>query len=238
MESGRVNMRRVTAAFVLVALVLAGCSGGPSTEERSEFDRFALERMGDYPPTFTPDTPTSIKEYVMGGSGITQADYIVAGAFTGATTVGPNPSASDPSAYTLIGQFKLHQSLRGNVPSTFDVDLGTVRGTLLIALAARGAGDVVLFLDFDATTEEWELVDGGWALAQSDGGALSMPLVPASKEAQYLSGVTDVSDIESMIIAANIDPNGSVNGGLDDLGNEGLTGTEQDLIDQANDITD
>ena len=228
-------MTRVATGFVLAALVLTGCSGGPSTEERAEFDRFAVERQGDYPPAFAPGAPTSIMEYVMGGSGITQADYIVSGAFTGATTVGPDPSASDPTALTLIGQFTLHQSLRGNVPSSFDVNLGTVTGALLVSLVARGAGDVVLFLEFDSATDEWVLVDGGWALARSDEGMLDMPLVPASMEAQYLSGVTDVADIQAMIIAANLDPNGSLNGGLDDLGNDGLNDTQQDLIDQAND---
>lgn len=232
-------MRRVSTGVVLAALVLlAGCSGGPSGEEKAEFDRFALERQGDYPPAFTPGTPTSIKEYVIGVSGSNQADYIVAGAFTGATTIGPDPAASDPTAYTVIGQFKLHQSLRGEVPSTFDVDLGTVNGTILIALAARGAGDVVLFLDFDAASGDWVLVDGGWALAQSDGGTLSMPLIPESQRSQYMMGVVNAGDIESMIIAAKLDPNGSLNGGLGDLGNDGLTDTEQDLIDQANDLTD
>ncbi|MCJ7826832.1 MAG: hypothetical protein MUP36_01125, partial [Demequinaceae bacterium] len=148
------------------------------------------------------------------------------------------PGTTDPSAYTLVGQFKLHQSLKGTVPSTFDVNLGTAHGSFLVALAARGAGDVVLFLVFDAATGEWALVDGKYALAQSDGGDLSMPLVPGAQQPQYMSGIVDVADIQAMIIAGNLDPNGSLTGGLDDLGNDGISGTQQDLIDQANDLAD
>jgi hypothetical protein len=233
-------MRRIAAEIVVVALamVMAGCSGGPNQEEKAEFDRFAIERQADYPLAFASSVPTSIKEYVMGASGITQADYIVTGAFFDATTVAPEPGASDPSAFSLIGQFRLHQSIRGTVPSTFDVNLGTVRPSILASSTARGAGDVVLFLKYDAASGDWALVDGGFALAQSDGGALSMPLVPESKSRQYLEGITDVADIQAMIIAANLDPNGSLNGGLDDLGNDGVNDTQNDLIDQANEIGD
>ncbi len=231
----RVMVVVIVAAFALVA---TGCSGGPSQAEKAEFDRLALERQADYPVVIAPGVPTSIKEYVMGGPGITNADYIVTGAFTGATVVSPDAGASDLSAFTLIGQFKLHESIKGAVPSTFDVDLGMVEASLLASSAVRGAGDVVLFLSFDAKTGEWVLVDGGYALAQSDGGRLSMPFVPGAKEGQYLSGASDVADVQAMAIAFNLDPNGSLNGGLDNLGNDGVSGTQQDLIDRANDLTD
>lgn len=228
-------MKRIMVGVIMVTLALVGCSGGPSQEEKTEFDRLALERQVGYPAVVTSGTPTSIKDYVMGGPGITAAGYIVTGAFTGATSA---PSESEASGFTLIGVFKLHESIKGTVPSTFDVDLGTVGASILASSAVRGAGDVVLFLVFDTETGRWSLVDDGYALAQSDGGILSMPFVPPAKEGQYLSGISDVGDIQAMAIAANLDPNGSLNGGLDDLGNDGMSDTQQDLIDQANDLAD
>ncbi|MBN2176745.1 MAG: hypothetical protein JW722_03710 [Demequinaceae bacterium] len=233
-------MNRAIAGVVVIglALVCAGCGGGPSAEEKEAFDLFALERQNEYPAVFAPSVPTSIKDYVLGGTGITTADYIVAGAFTGATIEPAPPGSMDSSAFTLVGQFKLHESLKGTVPATFDVNLGTAHGTYSVDSVVRGAGDIVLFLGYDAASDEWVLVDGSYALAQSDGGDLSMPLVPRSEESEYMTGVVDLADIRAMLIAGAYDPNGSLNGGLDDLGDGGVSDTQQDLIDRANDLAD
>lgn len=232
-------MKRVSATIMTVLLIAGGtaCSSGPSEHERAEFQKLVLERQGGYPTVVVLSVPTSVKEYVLGGGGMATADYIVAGSFTGGRLVPASEGSADSTLSTLIGEFRLHQSLRGSVPSEFDVDLGTTKGGFVASTAMKGAGDVVLFLRFDASEDAWALIDDQYALAQSDGGTLSMPLVPASMESQYLSGVIDVADIEAMIIAGNYDPNGSLTGELDDLGNEG-TGQYQDLIDQANDLTD
>jgi hypothetical protein len=233
-------MNRVVAGAVVAvfALVCSGCGGGPSAEEKEAFSLFAQERQAEYPAAFPPSVPTSIKDYVLGGTGITTADYIVSGAFTGGTTEPAPPGSADSSAVTLIGHFKLHESLKGTVPSTFDVNLGTAQGTYSADSAVRGAGDVVLFLTYDAASGVWVLVDGQFALAQSDGGNLSMPLVPGAEQSRYMTGVVDLADVWAMLIAGAYDPNDSLTGGLDDLGDGGVTDTQQDLIDQANDLAD
>jgi hypothetical protein len=226
---------RTTAACGALALaataILAGCSTGPSAEERAEFDRFAIDRQAEYPANVPMTMPTSIKEIVLGGDGLVTADYIVAGAFTDGRLEPPPAGTDDPTAHTFIATFKLHDSLKGTVPQSFDVDLGLVHEALLAKSAAVGAGDVVLFLTIDVDTGDWVLADGGWSLALSDAGALSMPLVPRSLEVQYLTGVHEVADIAALLIAGNLDPNGTL---TDD--DPGMSDTEQSLIDKANEI--
>ncbi len=228
-------MRRA-ATMALAVMLVAGvtaCSSGPSEEERIEFNQLAIERQVGYPSVMSPSVPTSIQQYVLGGQGIAAADYIVAGSFVGGRAAPAPEGNPDPSAFAIVGEFRLHTSLRGTVPSTFDVNLGAATGDFDVTAAVKGAGDVVLFLSYDRASGGWVLVDGKYALAQSDGGDLSMPLVPASMESQYMRGVIDVADVEAMIIAGDVAPEG----GLDDIGND-APNDYQDLIDQANDLVD
>ena len=227
-------MRRAATMALAVVLVtgVAACSRGPSEEERIEFDQFAIERQSGYPSAMSPTVPTSIQEYILGGEGVTAAAYVVAGSFTGGRALPAPEGTADPSAVTVIGEFRLHKSLRGEVPSTFDVNLGTSAGDFDVDAALRGAGDVVLFLSYESASSGWVLVDGKYALAQSDEGGLSMPFVPGPMGAQYLTGVLDVADVEALIIAGDVAPEG----GLDDIGSD--PNDYQDLIDQANDLVD
>lgn len=231
-------MKHVTAMVAAMALVLvaAGCSGGPSKNERDEFQKLVVERQEAYPLIMLPSVPTSIQEYVLGGQGIARADYIVSGSFTGGRLLS-GPADTNLGTSILYGDFRLHKSLKGTVPSEFEVNLGTTSGGFDASDAMRGAGDVVLFLSFDAVTGEWSLVDDQYALARSDGGSLSMPFVPASMESQYLTGVVDVADVEALVIAGNLDPNGTLTGETDTTGG-GVGGPDnyQDMIDEAYEI--
>lgn len=226
-------MRWVAAVVIVVtAATVASCSKGPSSAEVQAFNDFALERQMDYPAALPGTVPTSIREYVLGSTATIPADAVVSGAFTDAHTV-VDPSEIDPTVVTLIAEFTVHKSLVGNLPATFEVNLGSVHGTYDVADAVRGAGDVVIFIKMDSATGQWVLADGRWAIAQSTGsGVVSMPLVPNLQQGSYLAGITDVADIEGLLIAASLDPNGT----LTDLGNDGITDSQQDLIDKANDL--
>jgi hypothetical protein len=224
---------------VISAWVFSGCSTGPSAAEIEEFDRLAIERQTDLPAAFPASVPTSIAEYVLGGPGIAPAELIVTGSFTDGQKLLPQADAIDATAFTLIGTFQVHKVMRGDIGTSFDVNLGEVHGAFLADDALRGADNLVLFLRKDRVSGQWVLVDGGWALIQSDqDGIVSMPFIPANLEYDYTAGVVDVGDIEGMVIAGGLDPNGSLNGTLQDLGNDGMTGSQNDLIDQANDLGD
>ncbi len=232
-------MKRVATGLLVVvsAWLFSGCSTGPSGEEIEQFNRLAAERQSDFPAAFPVSVPTSIREYVLGGVGVTPAEVIVTGSFTDGQKLLPQAGALDMTASTLIGTFQVHKYIRGNAGTSFEVNLGSVHGAFLAADALRGADNLVLFLKRDPASGQWVLVDGGWAVAQSDrNGNISMPFIPVGQESAYTAGVVDVGDIEGMVIAGNLDPNGSLNGTLDNLGNDGMTGTQNDLIDQANDL--
>jgi len=228
-------MKRLATVMVAVAmLALAACSGGPTVEEKAEFARFAVERQADYPAAVLASFPVSIKDYALGRKGVEPAEYIVTGAFKDGDMLPPGSDPKDPTAFTVIGHFVLHKSMKGNVPSTFDVDLGDVHQVYLAKNIVRGLGDCVLFLNYDATNDRYVLVDGKYAVAQSDKGDLSMPLVPGAKQPVYMAGIVDTADVQGMLIAGGLDKHGTLNGGTDNLGNDGTTDTEQNLIDKAN----
>ena len=222
-----VVVRAALAASAL--LTLAGCGGGgPSDSEVQAFQSLALERQAGY---VTPGqcVPVTVQQYVLGVCGKAGAEEILTGAFRDAETR-EIIASTDPTAHNLIATFEVHEPARGSLVGDVEVNLGVVRGDFDPADAMRGAGDVVIFLTREASTGEWVLADGLYAVAQVDGtGRLSMPFVPSGSRSAYLTGVIDVADVLALVVASQYDP-------VQNGGNGGITDSQQDLIDKANEI--
>jgi hypothetical protein len=109
------------------------------------------------------------------------------------------------------------------------IDIGDAAPDVDMDKAVRGAGNAVVFLVNDDGT--WRLSDGLYAISPTDKeGRLSMPLVSFDARATYLTGVIDVVDIKALLIAGAHDPGGILDDG-------GVSDTQQDLIDKANDLS-
>lgn len=223
--------RGARAALALVAVAaataLAGCGGGPSEEQVAQFDAFAHGRQQQY-GDFTGQRPESIKEYVLGDPDSSGShkyegpDAIFAGHFTDASS-----TLTEDGDFSIVGTFHIDTPVYGNGAGS---DIDVLVGPEVDAVddwgdALVGAGNCVVFLR--KTDDGWYLADYGWAIALSDKeGKLSMPLVPADLESQYLAGVIDVADIEALLIAGDLDK-GDV-----------LSGTQSDAIQDALDTAD
>jgi hypothetical protein len=223
-------VRTVLALVVVSAtLALSACGGGPSSDEVSAWAAFSAYRQGQHHDT-PVQGPRSVKEYALGATGAyasrySGADSILTGKFTGAETrVDPATGATD-----VWATFSIHAPVMGQVTGTVVIDIGDAPPGVDVDKAVRGAGNAVVFLVDDRGT--WRLSDGLYAICPADkDGRLSMPLVDLAARGAYLAGITDVADVQALLIAGAHDPGGVLNGG------DGVNGPQQSLIDKTNDL--
>lgn len=217
----------IATALALAVASLAGCSGGPSSEEIAAWRHFADYRQSQNEANPVAG-PRSVKEYVLGAAPpyhtrYTGADSILTGKFTGATTV------VDPDTGTeeVMATFSIHKPVMGQLTGEVVIDIGDAPPGVDVDQAVRGAGDAVVFLvNADGT---WTLADGLYAICPTnDEGRLSMPLVDPAARSDYLASVTDVADISALLIAGAHDPGGILDGGVNDQ--------QQKAIDKATDL--
>lgn len=218
----------------LVVAALAGCAGGPSEAEVLAWNGFALIRQSENAAD-TSLKPESVREYVLGAAGAAAARYdgadaVLAGHFTGAQRVPDGTSGTE----RIVATFAVDASLYGPYSGSVDIDVGLAPEGVDVASAMRGAGNLVVFLV--VTPSGLRLADGAYAIAVSArDGRLTMPLVDPGEQAAYLDGVRDVADVKALLIAGGLDHGGVLDPGSD-IGNDGVSDTEQDLIDRANDL--
>jgi hypothetical protein len=216
--------------IALTAVALAGCGGGPSSDEVAAWGDFSLYRQSQHLAQ-PVQGPRSVKEYVLGATGANAATYegadsILTGKFTGAVMT------TDPASgiAEVVATFSIHQPVMGALTGSVDVNIGDAAPGVDMDAAVRGAGNGVVFLVDDGGS--WRLADGLYSICPTDKeGRLSMPLVEPGARGGYLSGVVDVVDISALLIAGAHDP-----GGILDGGDSGVSDTQQDLIDKANDL--
>jgi hypothetical protein len=212
------------------AVALAACGGGPSSDEVAAWGEFSLYRQGQH-ISEPVQGPRSVKEYVLGATGADAATYggadsILTGKFTGAVTT-TNPASG---VAEVVATFSIHKPVMGDLTGSVDVNIGDAAPGVDMDAAVRGAGNAVVFLVEDGGS--WRLSDGLYSICPTDKeGRLSIPLVEPSARGGYLSGVIDVVDITALLIAGAHDP-----GGILDGGDSGMSDTQQDLIDKANDL--
>jgi hypothetical protein len=217
-------------AIASTAVALAGCGGGPSSDEVAAWEEFALYRQGQHVAE-PVQGPRSVKEYVLGATGAYAARYegadsILTGKFTGAVTT------TDPASgqTEVVAIFLIHAPVMGQLTGSVDIVVGDAAPGVDMDAAVRGAGNAVVFLVDDGGS--WRLADGLYSICPTDkDGRLSMPLVELDARSAYLSGVIDVADVSALLIAAAHDP-----GGILDGGNSGVNDPQQNLIDKANDL--
>lgn len=228
----RSPVRAVLALVIAATAVgLAGCGGGPSTEEVAAWGDFSLYRQQQH-VSEPVQGPRSVKEYVLGATGpyaarYDGADSILTGKFTGAVTI------TDPASgqTDVVASFSIHAPVMGQLTGSVAVNIGNAPPGVDVDAAVRGAGNAVVFLVDDGGV--WRLADGLYSICPTDkDGRLSMPLVELDARSGYLSGVIDVADISALLIAGAHDP-----GGILDGGDPGVNDTQQDLIDKANDLS-
>lgn len=228
---------RATLALLIasIAVSLAGCGGGPSSDEVAAWREFAVYRQGQH-LSEPVRGPRSVKEYVLGATGAYAAGYdgadsILAGKFTGAvTTTDPGSGQTD-----VVATFSIHAPVMGQLTGSVDVNIGDAPPGVDMDAAVRGAGNAVVFLIDDGGS--WRLADGLYSICPTDGdGRLAMPLVELDARSAYLAGVVDVADISALLIAGAHDPGGVLDGELFDGGDSGVNDTQQDLIDKATDL--
>ncbi len=219
----------VAAVATAAVLALAACSKAPSSDEIAAWRDFAQYRQSQHAATPVAG-PRSVKEYVLGAAPpyatrYKGADSILTGKFTGATTV------LDPETGTseVMATFSIHKPVMGRLTGEVVVDIGDAPPGVDMDKAVRGAGDAVIFLVDDGGV--WKLSDGLYAICPVyQEGRLSMPLVDPGARGDYLASVTDVADVQALLIAGAHDPGGVLDGGVNDQ--------QQKAIDKATDLVD